>query len=266
LFYFLDVCHASSQKPVVLQTILPCLKVEVKLYPLLPESKSDPLADISYPKPKPYEHRYNMDDMKDLADFTIKVKKEGKLDTHVISCNKFILAKRSSVFQAMFEHSMKEKEDNFITISDFDVEVVQAMVSFMYDGTFETIKQMIRSKLKFPEQLLRIADKYDVSVLKETIELALIPLIEASNVTYLWIASDMCNSLPLKKAVVTFLVQNWKENDKFEGLPDIWVNQPWLVKDLLPHMAFKALGLRNTVSIVENAERNLLIEIFCCEY
>ena len=25
LFYFLDVCHASSQKPVVLQTILPCL-------------------------------------------------------------------------------------------------------------------------------------------------------------------------------------------------------------------------------------------------
>ena len=83
------------------------------------------------------------------------------------------------------------------------------------DGTMETIKQMIRSKLRFPEQLLRIADKYDVSVLKETIELALIPLIEASNVTFLWIASDMCNSLPLKKAVVTFLVQNWKENDKF---------------------------------------------------
>ena len=109
------------------------------------------------------------------------------------------------------------QQDNFITISDFDVEVVQAMVSFMYDGTIETIKQMIRSKLKFPEQLLRIADKYDVSVLKETIELALVPLIEASNVTYLWIASDMCNSLPLKKAVVTFLVQNWKENDKFEG-------------------------------------------------
>ena len=50
------------------------------------------------------------------------------------------------------------------------------MVSFMYDGTMETIKQMIRSKLRFPEQLLRIADKYDVSVLKETIELALIPL------------------------------------------------------------------------------------------
>ena len=91
-------------------TYLSFLKVEVKLYPLLPESKSDPLANISYPKPKPYEHRYNMDDMKDLADFTIKVKKEGKLDTHVISCNKFILAKRSSVFQAMFEHSMKEKE------------------------------------------------------------------------------------------------------------------------------------------------------------
>ena len=120
-------------------------------------------------------------------------------------------------------HKVSEKEtfyiqqDNFITISDFDVEVVKAMVSFMYDGTIETIKQMIRSKLKFPEQLLRIADKYDVSVLKETIELALIPLIKASNVTYLWIASDMCNSLPLKKAVVTFLVQNWKENDKFEG-------------------------------------------------
>merc|ERR1712156_1363447 len=124
----------------------------------------------------------------------------------------------------------------------------------MYDGTIETIKQMIRSKLKFPEQLLRIADKYDVSVLKETIELALIPSIEASNVTYLWIASDMCNSLPLKKAVVTFLVQNWKENDKFEGLQDIWVDQPWLVKDLLPHMTFKALGLKNTVPIVENAE------------
>jgi len=49
-----------------------------------------------------------------------------------IPAHRVVLASRSSVFRAMFEHNMKESEEGRVDISDCSYEAVAAMLKFMY--------------------------------------------------------------------------------------------------------------------------------------
>ncbi|KAL6030370.1 hypothetical protein STEG23_034375, partial [Scotinomys teguina] len=67
--------------------------------------------------------------------------------------HKAILATRSPVFRAMFEHDMEERKRNRVEIHDLEPQVIQAMLDFMYTGKAPDLDSMA-------DALLAAADKY----------------------------------------------------------------------------------------------------------
>eukprot|EP00731_Ephydatia_muelleri_P032711 Em0024g255a len=52
-----------------------------------------------------------------------------------------LLAARSPVFSAMFEHEMEESRKNHVEISDLDQEVMQEMLAYIYTGKAPTYRR-----------------------------------------------------------------------------------------------------------------------------
>ncbi|KIH51574.1 BTB/POZ domain protein [Ancylostoma duodenale] len=73
--------------------------------------------------------------------------------------HKAILAARSRVFHAMFEHNMTESERNEVAIDDVEPDVLREMLCFMYTGNSPSVDQMA-------QHLIAAADKYHLDRLK----------------------------------------------------------------------------------------------------
>ena len=69
-----------------------------------------------------------------------------------VLCLVAILAARSPVFEAMFEHEMEERKQNRVDICDLDYEVVCEVLRYCYAGYTPLLEKMA-------EQLLAAADK-----------------------------------------------------------------------------------------------------------
>ncbi|XP_027488093.1 speckle-type POZ protein, partial [Corapipo altera] len=67
--------------------------------------------------------------------------------------HKAILAARSPVFSAMFEHEMEESKKNRVEINDVEPEVFKEMMCFIYTGKAPNLDKMA-------DDLLAAADKY----------------------------------------------------------------------------------------------------------
>ena len=63
--------------------------------------------------------------------------------------HKNILAARSEVFAAMFQHPTKEKLSNQIEIEDIEPEVFQELLRFIYTGRVSIQRQCRRWPLDF---------------------------------------------------------------------------------------------------------------------
>ena len=72
---------------------------------------------------------------------------------------KGILASRSLVLAAMFEHRMLEKEQNRIVITDVGHTVIKEMLIYIYTGRSPSVWSM-------SNDLLIVADKYELDGLK----------------------------------------------------------------------------------------------------
>jgi speckle-type POZ protein len=66
--------------------------------------------------------------------------------------HKAILASRSAVFSAMFEHQMIEGKSNRVKIDDVDPDVMTEVLRFIYTGRINNIEKM-------SDLLLPVADK-----------------------------------------------------------------------------------------------------------
>lgn len=74
------------------------------------------------------------------------------VDGREFYAHKAILAARSPVFSAMFEHEMTESRKGRVEISDIDPDVFNEMLKFIYTGDTPQIQGMA-------EDLLAAADK-----------------------------------------------------------------------------------------------------------
>lgn len=93
-----------------------------------------------------------------------------------ISAHRAVLATRSAVFRSMFSHNLQEKELSTINISDMSFEACEIFLKYIY-GSFEA-EEFLAHRLA----LLRAADKYDISDLKEACHDSLLEDIDARNV------------------------------------------------------------------------------------
>lgn len=77
----------------------------------------------------------------------------------LLQVHKAVLATRSPVFAACFEHKMSESQSDRVIIDDVEPDVMKEMLRFMYTGTAPNLDRMA-------DTLLAAADKYQLDRLK----------------------------------------------------------------------------------------------------
>ncbi|KAJ0101655.1 hypothetical protein Patl1_03731 [Pistacia atlantica] len=118
-----------------------------------------------------------------------------------IGAHRAVLASRSPVFRSMFSHDLKEKELSTINISDMSIEACQAFLSYIY-GNIEH-EDFLTHRLA----LLRAADKYDISDLKEACHDSLLEDIDAKNVLERLQNASLFALPKLKSSCMRYLVK-----------------------------------------------------------
>jgi speckle-type POZ protein len=129
-----------------------------------------------------------------LTDITINAT-DGSIMAH-----RAILASRSPVFRSMFSHDLKEKELSTVDISDMSLEACQAFLNYIY-GDLRS-EEFLTHRLA----LLRAADKYDISDLKEACHESLLEDIDTKNVLERLQMAHLYRLQKLKDGCLRFLV------------------------------------------------------------
>ncbi|XP_020042350.1 speckle-type POZ protein-like isoform X4 [Castor canadensis] len=162
--------------------------------------------------------------------------------------HKSVLAARSPVFNAMFEHEMEESKKNRVEINDLDPEVFKEMMRFVYTGKAPNLDKMA-------DNLLAAADKYALERLKVMCEEALCSNLSVENVADTLVLADLHSAEQLKAQAIDFINRcsvlrqlgckdgkNWNSNQA----TDIMETSGW--KSMIqshPHLvaeAFRALA------------------------
>ncbi|URE24106.1 hypothetical protein MUK42_07595 [Musa troglodytarum] len=117
-----------------------------------------------------------------------------------IGSHRAVLAARSPVFRSMFSHDLKEKELSAVDICDMSFEACRAFVDFIY-GNFQA-DEFLGHRLA----LLRAADKYDLSDLKEACHESLLEDIDAKNVLERLQTAHLHHLPELKSSCMRYLV------------------------------------------------------------
>ncbi|GBN87873.1 Speckle-type POZ protein B [Araneus ventricosus] len=130
---------------------------------------------------------------KKLFDVNLRVK-EKSLPAH-----KAVLASRSPVFRAMFEHDTREKNTNNVDIPDVDINTLAGLIAFIYSDDVGNLK---------PEGAIKLytaADKYQIEVLRTKCSEFLISNISPENVYSILILADLHLDMKMKNAAEEFL-------------------------------------------------------------
>lgn len=104
------------------------------------------ITQFKVPECKLSEDLGNLFDNERFSDVSLAV------NGHEFQAHKAILAARSPVFAAMFEHEMEERKQNRVAITDVDDEVLKEMLRFIYTGKAPNLEKMA-------DDLLAAADK-----------------------------------------------------------------------------------------------------------
>ena len=127
-----------------------------------------------------------------LSDVTLQV--EGvQLPAH-----KAVLAARSPVFRAMFDHDVRERRENAVKITDLKADVVREMLMYIYTDTAPNANKMAAD-------LLAAADKYDLGRLQLICEDVLSRELNVNNIVEVLELADEHNAEHLKKRCMEFL-------------------------------------------------------------
>lgn len=133
-----------------------------------------------------------------------------------IKAHRCILGQNSPVFKSMFSSpSMIEAQKGEIHIQDAKYDSVRAMVEFMYTGATESLESQGNI-----DEILAIADKYEVLMLKDQCERLIAQTINLKNVTQIAMFSDTYTAEYLKSAVIRFLMTHHRIVIKTQD----WIN------------------------------------------
>ncbi|ESN98578.1 hypothetical protein HELRODRAFT_101749 [Helobdella robusta] len=144
--------------------------------------------------------------------------------------HKAILAARSVVFNAMFEHEMEERKQNRVEITDVDQDVLYEMLRYIYTGKAPNLNKMA-------DELLAAADKYALDRLKVMCEEALCSNLSVDNVSDIFVLADLHSAEQLKTHAIDFINGHATDVMETTGWKDMVLAHPHLVAE-----AFRALA------------------------
>ncbi|XP_033616530.1 LOW QUALITY PROTEIN: speckle-type POZ protein-like, partial [Fukomys damarensis] len=144
--------------------------------------------------------------------------------------HKAILAARSPVFSAMFEHEMQESYKNRVEINDVQPEVFKEMLGFIYTGKAPNLHRMA-------QDLLAAADKYALERLKVMCEEALCSQLSVENAVEIFTLADLHSAHQLKTQALDFI--NYHVSDILEtsGWQSLVATYPELVAEAYGSLA-----------------------------
>jgi speckle-type POZ protein len=120
-----------------------------------------------------------------------------------VGAHKFMLAALSTVFHAMFYGEMKEAHSCDVLITDFTAGALKAFVRFLYTDSCS------RDALsQHAEELLVIADKYEVLALVTVCECYLASVLAPDNAVSLLKLADTHNAAQLRAQALSFIVDS----------------------------------------------------------
>ena len=122
-----------------------------------------------------------------------------------------ILAARSPVFAAMFQHNMEEAVTGQVYIEDIQPDFFDQLLHYIYSG--RTLKPMTEASA---QTMYVAADKYDIGDLKKDCVRFLLSCVRVDNVVNLMIWSHSYLVKKVKEAAVTFAARHGKEICKLE--------------------------------------------------
>ncbi|UYV69892.1 SPOPL [Cordylochernes scorpioides] len=134
-----------------------------------------------------------------------------------VQAHKNILAARSPVFAAMFEHEMKENRENLVEIEDMEPEVLEEMVRFIYTEQSPKLDSMA-------ERLLPAADKYGLERLMVMCLEFLVSHLTKVNAANVLVLADKLSNNKLKKCAIDFIIANYSEVKKTKGFLEMSFN------------------------------------------
>ncbi|XP_053698228.1 protein roadkill isoform X4 [Sabethes cyaneus] len=144
--------------------------------------------------------------------------------------HKAILAARSPVFAAMFEHEMEERKQNRVAITDVDHEVLKEMLRFIYTGKAPNLDKMA-------DDLLAAADKYALEKLKVMCEEALCVNLSVETAAETLILADLHSADQLKAQTIDFINTHATDVMDTVGWKNMVTTHPHLINE-----AFRALA------------------------
>ena len=160
-----------------------------------------------------------------------------------IKAHKYVLAKKSSVFYAMFRHDTLENRNNEIKIVDISYAAINAMLYFIYTGKIHLCED-IYSTL----DILKAADKYALEWLKIRCERKLCGKLKLKNALELVALADQYSALSLKSMAIDLIVSNADvivEKPEFESFSKL---HPQVVSEIFCQMASKIKSLNSSLN------------------
>ncbi|XP_036032592.1 LOW QUALITY PROTEIN: speckle-type POZ protein-like [Onychomys torridus] len=144
--------------------------------------------------------------------------------------HKAILAARSPVFRAMFQHDMEESRKNRFEIPDLEPQVFKAMMDFIYTGKAPHLDSMA-------DVVLAAADKYGLERLKVMCEDALFKDLSVENAAHTLSLADIHSSGQLKTQVLDFITAHASEVSETLGWKAMVGSYPHLVAEAYHSLA-----------------------------
>ncbi|XP_060249297.1 speckle-type POZ protein-like [Meriones unguiculatus] len=124
--------------------------------------------------------------------------------------HKAILAARSPVFRAMFQHDMEERRKNRVEIKDLEPQVFKEMMGFIYTGKAPNLHTMATD-------VLAAADRYGLEGLKVMCEDALCRDLSVENAAHTLILADLHSAEQLKMQALDFITVHASEISETSG-------------------------------------------------
>ena len=173
---------------------------------------------------------------KTFADIVIDVKGQ-KFEAH-----KVVLASRSPVFLAMFQNDLMEKKTNTVKIEDIEPVVFEEVLRFIYTDEVNKMEDMAPN-------LLAVADKYMLDLLKARCEEFLASYITVETCGKLLVLAHLHSALELKKKILDFV--HSRSIDIIEALDwqELWISaQPQLLRNI-------AYALETTAATMQTSNK-----------
>jgi len=143
--------------------------------------------------------------------------------------HKAVLAARSPVFAVMFNVEMMEKETSTLEIPDFTDEEVKGMLEYVYTGKTNAMADNA-------EELLKMADKYDLEGLKESCEATIGENLSNDNVAGILVLAHTYNAPVLKARAISFINRNREELLKMQSFQDAVTSLSFAQTGVLAHL------------------------------